>query len=317
MKYLILFYSILSLLACQSETKPSQSSKKDTKLRIAKFYPITESGLDVPIEEIKTFDKTPCKQNIFCGNLYKFYYQKDYYVELYYRSKYAESISKSLQTTDTLTLFKNEVDDYSRIKLSESLSKQHLNTDGLDTLLVFNKQQNIVDTLIREHYEYLSDMIESSFIASYSSKQNYENHMVISSENYKKYYHKSAQVNTDSVYMKQLAKNNELYIENVYGFGYISNNQDTLAYLSFGNFTSEYLEKTYIFKNGQISDSISENYQITGLQAIPLRTNDNTHFYIAQFSIPETDNQWNSLISFNFETGKLEYYNYDRFCTEE
>jgi hypothetical protein len=127
-------------------------------------------------------------------------------------------------------------------------------------------------------------------------------------------YLKSASVNTDSLYMNQLVNYNNLYIENIYSFGFIVNNEDTLAYLSFGNFTSEHLERTYFFKNGQISDSIGENYQITKLKPAPLRTHDNIHFYIAQFSIPETDNQWNSLVSFDFKTGKLENHHYDRLC---
>jgi len=273
--------------------------------------PNNEISINVDVQPPKKIEKTKNEnKSIFITKLEKFYNNSDYYISLYYRTKYSESVANELYTKNVKIVVQGE--EETRLRIDEKLAREHLLIDNIDSLLVFNGKQELIDTIIRKNYEYYDAMISSSLIATYTGKKDYKDNVVVSINSLSKFeLGKSPEFTLDSNYLERLCLKFKLNPKYVFGSGLAVFNKDSISFISYSDYTKS-KDCVYILKNGVVKDSIMEDYIIWDFKPVPL-VNEKVRLYLASANVPETDIYWTSLIGIEKESFKLVFYDRNRY----
>lgn len=179
-------------------------------------------------------------------------------------------------------------------------------------MLVFDSEQNIIDTLYRKNYEHVEDMIESSKIASYGNSKKVETPALIMSLNKKLsgLLHKSPSFESDTIIRSIILEQLNISQQYTFVFESLVLERDTICYLSYSDY-SKNETKVLLIKNSMVVDSIDQEYIISKMASVPLSTKRNL-LYLASCSIPDTDALWNSLIGIDLVETKFKLYRGNR-----
>jgi len=303
----LLIFGLLIFVSCNSKKKETSSADSITKS-------ISETEVfQEPASELANVNEAPNKSDtlVYVDILDKFYDSENYFLSLYYRNDYSESVSNELENVDVELLRESE-DGERHIRLSNELVNKHLLAGNLDRLVVFNKQQEITDTIYRKDFELYESMIESSYVATYSGPSGFEGCVAMSINGIKNLGNaKSPEFASDTNYIKRTLKQNKYRATFIHNGAYTVHLNDTISFISFGVYP-ECRECTYLFKNGVPSDSIINDYSIQKLTPVPL-ANEKELVYVANVSVPETDHCWTMLMAIDLEKIKFKIYPSGRY----
>lgn len=243
--------------------------------------------------------------------LTKFYYSKDYYIPLSLKNQYSDSIAQIIENSYGETIFKNDLE--SRVKIPEDVAQKYFSTNGLNKLIVINKNQDVIDTISIKNYEFYDTSIESSYIATYEVPNHLGDSLIVISTNA----NDNIKLNKTSKpisYLKQkknILENIKSDYDKIFSQTTIINKSDTISVLSFGNY-SKFKNYLYLYKNGHLTDSIINDYMaVSSLTAIPLATEKELTYIYSGFK-PDTDWLWNGLIGIDLKNWKLKFYKNNR-----
>lgn len=294
----ILFYLLLAttiLFGCDQKSERTSQNDDVTVIDSTTLAPEFPEDKNAPTNYI--------------GLLQKFYGQNDYYVDLYFKNNYSEATDKMLMDA-RLEVISQDVETR-RTKLLDQAVRSHLLTTGLDTVLVFNLDQILVDTIHLTDFEYYEDMIESKFVATYKTNLKDDEYIAVSLNAEKEgVFNKSPDVVLDSAYLLKVLRLNKLAMENVYSFGVFTHKTDTFMYVSFNDYLQND-QSFYLMKNGITVDEHKKDYVIMELTPVPLASNTKL-LYISSEGVPETDNMWTSLVGIDLINNKFEFYSRGR-----
>jgi hypothetical protein len=300
MRILYLLIIIEVLLDCALKMQESKQNTEGQKGINPSLE--TEIILETPIVEKQ---QVPIAGFIFVDIMQKFHNQDDFYIPLYYRESYSESLDQMLKAARQEVIYKDS--ETTRIKIDPEVASEILLLDELDRLLVYNSEQEIIDTVEMQYVEYYDEMIEAQYVASYTAPLQEEKYLVMSFGPYHETnLKKSAKVLKDSTIINTMIKRKGYNIDYLYSFGVMHHENDTISYLSFFD-KSKFLECTYLLKGCQAVDSIINTYVIKDLTPVPLATNF-ALTYVASSAVPETDNMWTSLVGIDLMDEKFVHY---------
>ena len=287
MKNFYLITLAIVLFSCNSESPEKQSVNNKT-------------------QKIKKKQNT----SVYINKLNTFYKKDDYYVSLYQRGEHNSKAWNELTTKNTKVV--EQTDFTSRIKLDDKLAVKYLAVDNMGKLVVIDSNQEIIDTLIRKNYELFETEIESSLIATYSGKSGYKNMVVISLEALDMFnLKKSSEFKQNNDYIKKTASKLKINTDNIIGGELANIGSDKISYLGYNDMQKNDT-KVYLLKNGKIIKTLKQEFLINHLKPVSLIVGKEI-FYVASAGVPNTDNLWNQLLSINFETMKLKFYDKNRY----
>ncbi len=166
----ILLLSIL-IIACSSE---GSKDEKITSKPVIKQFDTLASKKDLDQKTFQDKALKPQQRNlsdkiipiqkdsvsVYVNIIDKFYSWEDLYISMFYRDN-----AEIPDYFDGEIIYQNQ--EEIRKKLDEQAAVKFLKTENLDSLLIFNKNQSLIDTVHRKNFEYYEDVIESEIIASY------------------------------------------------------------------------------------------------------------------------------------------------------
>jgi hypothetical protein len=309
------YFLVITILLLNCDLKNDKSNMQESNENIdnqifTNHATETESILEAPI--IETQDDQ-IAYFTFVDIMEKIYNQDDFYIPLYYRDDYSEPLEQMLKAAQQEVIYEDS--EMKRIKINPKVAREVLMVDDLDKLLVFDSEQEIMDTIEMENFEYYENSIEGQYIVSYVSKLPHEKHIVLSYSNYnEESIKKSSKVCKDSTIINAIVQKNGYNIDYFYSFGVMQHEDDTISYLSFFD-QSRFLECTYLLKGYQPIDSIINSFVITDLWPVPLAT-EYELMYVAKNAVPETDHIWTSLIGINLLEEKFVHYPRNRIILQ-
>jgi hypothetical protein len=246
---------------------------------------------------------------IFVDFLSKFNNHSDYYLPLFYKNAYSDSIEKIIQNSYGEDIAMND-DEESRTEIDNRVAKKYFFTEGLDNIIIINREQEIIDTVTRLNYEHYNATIESFYVATYSLPVKTNQVLIGVSTNGKINLKKSPQSISIPEYNKRINKQNN-FNEEIISQTTVINDFDTISILSLVNYTQS---KTSLFllKNGIAKDSIINDYMaISSITPIPLATK-NEITYLYEGYKPETDWFWNGILGIDMINWKFNLYENNR-----
>ena len=254
--------------------------------------------------------------SIYIGVLEKIYEDEDYFLPLYFKPSISESFYSEFHTKTSNYVGKliSKTDDHERYEIETAIAEKYFQTNGLDTIIVFNKSQRIIDTLYRKNYEYFSDQIESQVIVSYekTNKVNQDKDY-LSMTKTDMVFRKKLEFKKDTTYLKNTLSKNSFKPTHMHSHYKIAENNDTISFMSFGIYTNETQKECfYLFKNKKPIDSIINEYAISKMVAVPIFL-ESENLYVSYEFIPDTGSFWTSLIGIDLKNNKLKNYTGNRF----
>jgi len=248
--------------------------------------------------------------SLYIDILRKFYDGDDYYINLYSIGEFSEAANKEIIENNTGVVYQG-IEEV-RKKLDKVTVSKYFAVENIETLLVFNDYQEVEDTITLQYFEYYDVMIESSFIASYKGTQGLSNKIVISKSGFDNATKRKSPVFiSDSAYQRLIILRNSFIPDLIYGSGYTTYKGDTIAFLSFSDY-SKGKDCLYLLKNGIPTDSVINDYVIKKMIPVPI-ANKNEIFYISEVGIPETDNSWTILTGIELKSTRFLFYSRNRF----
>ncbi|WBL23797.1 hypothetical protein [Zunongwangia sp. HRR-M8] len=308
MKNLTVFLIFILVLSCNSK----KSNKTDLKSEIEKTIKekslknkITLDSFQIQVTEPKN------EPFLFADVLIKFNNSNEYYITLSFENQYSDSIANIIQNSFGKTVFKNELE--SRVEIPENIAQKYFSTAGLDKLIVINKEQIVIDTIYRKNYEFYDASMESSYVATYESPNQLGDSIMVISINSSYYLNltKVPEPHSDLVKKEKLLKSVQQHYDEIFSRNSMIYKSDTISILSFGKYAKpeNYL---YLYKNGNLTDSIINDYlAVYSLTGIPLGT-ENELTYIYEGFKPDTDLFWIGLIGIDLENWKFKIYERNR-----
>ncbi|QDO94259.1 hypothetical protein FNB79_09845 [Formosa sediminum] len=287
-------------------------NKTDLESEINKEIKEETSKNEVTLDSIQNQKiKTKDEPFLLVDILTKFYNSEEYYITLSFKNKYSDSIANIINNSYQETVFRNELE--SRVKIPDNIAEKYFSTDGIDRLIVINKEQIIIDTISRKNYEFYDASIESSYIATYETQNQLSDSIIVISTNSAKHLNlnKVPKPISDLIKNEKLLKNIQHEYHEIFSQNSLIYKSDTISILSFGNYSKpeNYL---YLYKNGNLTDSIVNDYlAVSSLKAIPLAT-ENELTYIYEGFKPDTDWLWSGLIGIDLKNWKLKLYERNR-----
>jgi len=278
------------------------------------FIDILEPDFSHMIEyfkEIEFFD-TNVIDNLLIDFIYKNDKQDDFRLALKLREKYKFEIFELLEKSTTDIIFSNL--ENTRLLMNDSIAKKHLNTNGTEKLIVFNKNQEVIDTIQRNQFEYYQGMIDSYFVATYNlEKKEYSDRYTIISLNdeHRIEINKGKRIrNYQEGLSKKLLASLSFNTDYLYPSFYFMNKKDTIKIISFADYKKGG-EKLYLFQNSILRDSLINSFVIRHITPVPIETNDE-YIFISSVGIPETDALWDILTGIDKEKIKFSFYETNR-----
>lgn len=263
----------------------------------------TDSKLNQQEKKVLTDAKNDSQDTASILHLYidlmsEFYESEGVYLPLYYKEN-----TTFPDITFNETIYHCE--EITRTRIPNEIAEAYLDVSLLDSVILFDESQKITDTLYRENYEYLEDLIQSSKIVSYSHQQKLpENAVAISYvAGIDQYIGVIEDFDKDTVLRKKLSIQANIRKRDVTDFGSMVIAGDEISYLSYHDYQKT-LSKVYLMKNNQLMDSIIQEYVVYDLLPVPIAIED--HFlYVASCGVPDTDFIWRQLIAIDVNKVKF------------
>lgn len=305
----ISFAFLILLFACNgqknNEFKAEKSSNIPSVTDTTSYIEYDKS----PQKEKKS-DKPEYDSLIYVGLLTRFYDHSDFYLPLYYVNNYTEAAYEEITNSVGNTIFSGK--ESRRRHIDSGIASKYLDINNLDQILVLDKDQRVIDTLVKQHFEYYEDLIESMFIVSYESNLDNSNYVAISAHALDtSTLEPSPQPFVDSTFIKKIIDTNDFKVSQLYACGSIISYSDTLSFLSFGDY-EDGKEFLYLVKNTFPVDSVVNNYVIYELESVPLAS-EFEMTYLAKCAVPDTDMLWNALLGIDLTRFKFRFYDRNRF----
>jgi len=308
MKNLTIFIIFVLILSCNDK----KSNETDFKPEIDKIVVEKTLKNKVTLDSIQSQKTEPKNESfLFADVLLKFNNSNEYYITLSFGNQYSDSIDNIVQNSFGKTVFKNELE--SRVEIPENITQKYFSTDGLDKLIVINKEQIVVDTISRKNYEFYDSSMESSYVATYESPNQLGDSIMVISTNSSDNLNlsKVPEPISDLVQIEKLLKNFKYDYDEIFSQTSIIYKSDTISVLSFGNYSKpkNYL---HLYRNGNLKDSIVNDYMaISSLTAIPLATENELTYIYSGFQ-PDTDWLWSGLMGIDLKNWKFKLYESNR-----
>lgn len=308
MKNLTIFLIFVTILSCNDK----KSIETDLKREIDKTIKEESLKNKVTLDSIQS-QKIELKNEhfIFADVLIKFNNSNEYYITLSFKNQYSDSIVNIIENSFGETVFKNELE--SRVKIPENNAQKYFFTDGLDKLIVINKEQIAIDTISRQNYEFYDALMKSSYIATYETPNQLGDSIIVISTNSSGYLNlnKVPEPISDLVQNEKLLKHVKHDYDEIFSETSIVYKSDTISVLSFGNY-SKSENYIHLYKNGNLKDSIISDYMaISSLTAIPLATENELTYIYSGFK-PDTDWLWSGLMGIDLKNWRLKIYERNR-----
>lgn len=240
----------------------------------------------------------------------KFNENKDYYIPLSYKFEYSDSIDRIIQNSFGEKIFQNDIE--TRTKIPNYIAEKYFLVNGLDKLILINKDQEIVDTIFRKNYEFYDAPIESFYVSTYESSKDLGDSLIALSSNVRDLKLKKTYQPTSILdYNKQILQKFKFDYDQIFSHTTIVKKSDTISILSFGNY-AKYENYLYLFINGNLKDSIINDYMaVSSLTAVPLATENELTYIYSGFK-PDTDWLWNGLLGIDLINWKFKLYENNR-----
>ncbi len=310
MKYPKTYLIALFILSISCNKKMAPPTKNKTPTTTLKTHTSSKIAFNsdkkevMLIEDEKEFIKPDSDSSILVSYLNKFHNQDDYYLELNFNSEYSDSLWAILDQSKSKIIYKE--DEEERIAVPDSIIKAHFSTIGIDTLFLMNAKQKIFDTIYRNRFEFYDASIESYYIATYKLDKNYKDPIIAISSN---------RVISDLVkkspvkqFQKSISKRNKNHIpkqyDDLFSSSTLIHETDTISIISTGLYAdNEY--SIYLIKNGEVKDTIINNYlAIRDIKPVPFSTQNELTYIYSAFK-PETDTNWTGLLGIDIKNWKL------------
>lgn len=304
--HLIIIIFFISIISCNDKKTNQIEEKSEINKKKSKNDTIKSERIN------DTFQKNEIKENslVLADILTKFYYNKDYYISLNYKNEYSDSITQIIENSFGEKIYDNN--QVSRVKIPANIAEKYFSTNGLDKLIIINEDQEVIDTIIRKNYEFYHGIIESHCVATYEIPYNLGDSIIAISTNVDGLrLNKTSQPTTNLEYNKRMLQDNVFDYDEIYSQTTITNKSDTISVLSIGNY-SNYKNYLYLIKNGNLTDSIINDYMaVSSLKAIPLATENELTYIYSGFK-PDTDWLWNGLLGIDLINWKFNLYEGNR-----
>lgn len=311
MKLLGLLFCLSFIFSCKEATKeiPSVQNPHDTITAVVvkedipsvkRNKTIQESGIDsgdslVYVSYISTFDGTDPK----------------HYIPLYFRSGYTWFNEQDI-TTQSYDSIPTAYDYEYRVILNDSVAQQYINTDGLENIVIVDQDQNYVKQLQLDRYELYYTEMGGELIASYPQDTGLSKKSLVISgfPIADTTITKSPVVIENSTYTKHLLEDYHLSYNQLHYAAHCIAKEDTIAISSL-SYHKENKEQVLVFKNGQLLDSIQNDFLLKDFRPVPLAS-ANRYVFMAFAFVPESDVYWDALIAIHPETGKITFLEQNR-----
>ncbi|WP_299835634.1 hypothetical protein [uncultured Tenacibaculum sp.] len=326
MRYTLIVLLFLTI-ACQSKKAKEKTFTEEVEEVTTVKDTVVESKDETKNSEVE-IEEAIVEENklvvtddtsIYVGLLEKIGQGKDYYIPVSFKTTTStilqEDFHNNFEKYTSDVILKSI--EYTRFKIEDSIANKYLEISNLNTVLVFDDNQEVIDTLRLKNYEYFSDQLESQVIATYnSSKKLNENKQYVCATVNDSIAKNNYKFSKDSIYLKETLKENKFEPTDIYAHYKMIKDKDTISFLSFGSYGKEVAKHGfYLFKNKVPTDSIINKNLITEIIPVPLTLNGQGLFMTSQF-IPDTDAVWTALVGIDFKTNQLKQYERNRVSLE-
>ena len=277
MKELYVIVLLLVLISCGSP-KETATATTDPGSEISSE---TNAGL---VQE---------RDGIRVRKLESFFDQPGYYVTLYLKTE--DPYSDGNYVPDSLMTLLHREEETIRKLVPVDIAQTVFATTGLDSVLAFDQNQDLIDTLLLDHFEYYETMIESAYIASYTVNDRDQPVFLMSLGGMPELSGtKSPVMRQDDDYLSSLIKSNGLDPMATYTLRLTNVQEEVYALLSV--FDEEDWNFSHIlFQNGQPMDTLETEYFMKRFQPVPVAS-DSSVAYLIDVQIPDTDASWSMLM---------------------
>lgn len=290
-KYILINFAIILFFGC-TKTKKSTSKNKTSTIKIDTIDKVNIKSKKTTIDDFS-----------FIGNIQNFYFldNNEVYVELYFKK---DSISyddyKNIVKLGDSLIYKDI--ENSRSRISPDNAKKHLDLRGLDSLNIFDIENNLIDKVKLLRIEYLNQNIDPCFIAVYKTtrKLNSDSYYYCIGNFNKKLDNNKYELTKNSKLTGELVDKFNVpqnYVtDEIKGIHYqIKNSNNKLSIInsdmySMIIFTALNSSKIY-YKSDEVEN-------IESIHILPLNVNG-MPLIISECFRPETDVSWNNLLSFD------------------
>ncbi|SNR16998.1 hypothetical protein [Tenacibaculum jejuense] len=322
MRYTLIVLLFLTI-ACQSKKAKEKTFTEEVEEVSTVKDTIVDSKDETKNSKVEIVEENKLvvtdDKSIYVGLLEKIDQGKDYYIPVSFKTTTStilqEDFHNNFEKYTSDVILKSI--EYTRFKIEDAVANKYLEISNLNTILVFDDNQEVIDTLHLKNYEYFSGQLESQVIATYNSSEKLNENKqyvcvtindFIAKNNYK--------FSKDSIYLKETLKENKFEPTDVYAHCKMIKDKDTISFLSFGSYGKEVAKHGfYLFKNKVPTDSIINKNLITEIIPTPLTLNGQGLFMTSQF-IPDTDAVWTALVGIDFKTNQLKQYERNRVSLE-
>jgi hypothetical protein len=288
---------VLTFLSC--ETAQKNNSHESETINGTSTIIDSISTQDNNYENIACLD-TIDENMIYIGFVNTFYFldNNEVFIDLYFKNDILtnKEYTEIASLTDT-TIYQDE--ESSRKQLSLDNAKKHLDLRGIDSIFIFDHDNNFVDKAKLKSIEYLDVMLYSYFIATYETSKKLDskkyyycigNQPVSFTSKFKTF---DNQQLTDSLVRKFEIDQTHVYKEKAMHFQDV-NSKEIISILNSNEsvliFHSD-IDYKFIYKS-------KETENIHGAIIIPVFVNGFPIILLDSY-LPETCSQWTNLLIFN------------------
>lgn len=311
MKYVIFCIIAINLIACKQKSK---------KIEIPLIDEVKEASIEENNIEKDTISSE--KQEVQIITLKEgFSVQVEFYntflntdtpfFPIPFREEYSyKNETDLLVDNDSVSTGDIESDHF---KLSEKIAQKYLKTEDTELIEAYDKDQNIIDFLNRESFCYGSAPLETSIGGLYTKVKTDKNPLFVTSFQGKDSltFKKSPFVYQNSTFSKKMARDNNFDVDKIsYNAHFYINDQDIISVVTIEDYPSSRIG-TYIFKNDSITDSVTGEFLIEKMIAVPF-SDENRYTFLSSCFASDTDFFWDALIAIDPESGKLFFFEENR-----
>ena len=188
-----------------------------------------------------------------------------------------------------------------------------MKTKGSDLIEVYDKDQNVIDFLNIESYCYGSAPLETYIGGLYTKAKTNKKPLFVTSFQGKDSlaFKKSPFVYQNSTFSRKMARDNNFDVDKIsYNAHFYINDEDIISVVTIEDYASS-RTGTYIFKNDSITDSVTGEFLIGEMIAVPF-SDENRYTFLSSCFASDTDFFWDALIAIDPKSGKLFFFEENR-----
>ena len=308
-----IYKTLIILLLLTTACKVDQPKNKipETGEETPRFYKLSRAQLLDPSEGEEPKTDEPNDSLIMVDYLVKFDMQKDYYLPLFLTAEITPAEWDAIKEGIIKLVYQDEPER--RFEMQEEVVKKYFSTTGMDRLFLLNKDQEVLDTIVRNRFEYYEATFESFYVATYRLNQAYGDSVIAVSANRRTDLNTSRSpkiVPTETYTLEEIRERFGAYDSKFSEFSLLHGN-DTLTLVSAGNYANDQFD-VFLLWNNQVKDSLSsDSLTLLDLNPIPFSTQEElTYIYTAMK--PDTDWVWTGLLGIDTANQKFIWHETNR-----